>query len=319
MSTPSPRRGATGVFTQVWDGYSLSERDRRWSAVCARAAEAGFDAIFVPIGDGINARYLTQFRASSVVLPTDGREPIVITDRGSRNAWLPEPRLTAREWSEPMAQALLDLGLDRAGIGVTGLRGGRFGHVSQPEGVVCHSAYAAVLQRLPNATFAEASDVLGAVRYLKSDEELASIRQAAAIAEAGRQTFLEHVGTPEPILRARILGRMLALGSEYYPLRLEGATAEIHAVWGTQVVTIVETAPSCSDELFKQALGHIHPGAPAPMGVTLQSIGSGDDGPLITHADTEFRFEPNTAFTLHAGPYARPIAVAEAGAVELGY
>src|SRR5947209_708918 len=125
MSSPQRRR-ASGVYTQVWDGYSLAERDRRWNAVRTKAAEAGFDCIFVPIGDGINARYLTQFRASSVVLPADGREPIVVTDRGSTNAWLPEPRLTAREWSEPMAQALLDAGMERARVGVTGLRSGRW-------------------------------------------------------------------------------------------------------------------------------------------------------------------------------------------------
>ena len=33
----------------TWTGYSLAERDRRWSAVRANAAQAGFDCVFVPL------------------------------------------------------------------------------------------------------------------------------------------------------------------------------------------------------------------------------------------------------------------------------
>src|SRR5439155_11175914 len=32
----------------AWKGYSLAERDRRWEAVRANAAKAGFDCVFVP-------------------------------------------------------------------------------------------------------------------------------------------------------------------------------------------------------------------------------------------------------------------------------
>jgi hypothetical protein len=271
----------------------------------------------VPIGDGINARYLTQFRASAVVLPADGREPIVITDRGSSNAWLPEPRLTAREWAEPMAQALLDLGLERARIGVTGLRGGHLGHVSSPDGVVCHSAFAAVLDRLPQATFSDATDLLGAVRYLKSAEEIGCIRKAAVIADAGRQAFRDRAGGSESEIRAAILGRMLALGSEYYPLRLSPSEVELSAVWGTQVVSIVESAPPQPRAAFDQALAAIRPGASVPPGVTLRSIGPGDDGPIVSSIDASFRFVASTAFTLCSPGFARPILVTGDGAVSL--
>ena len=70
--TTPPGSGAT---VYVWNGYSLAERDRRWSAVRAGAAKAGFDCILVPLGDGIDARYMTQLRCSAMVLPTDGRAP----------------------------------------------------------------------------------------------------------------------------------------------------------------------------------------------------------------------------------------------------
>ena len=117
-----PGAGAT-VF--IWSGYSLAERDRRWRAVRENAGKAGFDCILVPLGNGVDGRYMTQLRCSAIALPSDGRPPIIIADRRSSNAWAPEPWQTGREWAEPMREALRDLGMERARIGVAGLRGDR--------------------------------------------------------------------------------------------------------------------------------------------------------------------------------------------------
>ena len=81
--TTPPGAGAT-VF--IWYGYSLAERDRRWQAVRRNAAKAGFDCILVPLGNGVDGRYMTQLRCSAMVLPADGRAPIIIADRRSSNA-----------------------------------------------------------------------------------------------------------------------------------------------------------------------------------------------------------------------------------------
>ena len=86
--TTPPGAGATVYF---WNGYTLAERDRRWQAVRANAAKAGFDCILVPLGNGIDGRYMTQLRCSAMVLPADGRAPIVIADRRSSNDWVPDP------------------------------------------------------------------------------------------------------------------------------------------------------------------------------------------------------------------------------------
>ena len=80
--TTPPGAGAT-VF--IWSGYSLAERDRRWQAVRENAGKAGFDCILVPLGNGVDGRYMTQLRCSAMVLPTDGRAPIIIADRRSSN------------------------------------------------------------------------------------------------------------------------------------------------------------------------------------------------------------------------------------------
>jgi Xaa-Pro aminopeptidase len=228
--TPPKRAGAT---VYIWSNYSLQERDRRWKAVKESGARAGFDCIFVPLGDGIDARYLTQLRCSSVVMPTDGRAPIIIADRSSKNTWAPEPWQTSREWSEPMAEALLEMGMERARIGVAGLKGGKVSHVTSVDGVVNHGAFSAVLKRLPNAKFEDATGVIGFVRYVKSAEEIESMKKATAIAEAGIEELKRGArpGADEAPLYAGVMARMQDLGAEYYPFAwtsgdIDGADAK---------------------------------------------------------------------------------------------
>ena len=250
---PPSRAGAT---VYVWADYSLAERDRRWKAVQEAGKKAGFDCIFVPLGDGVDARYLTQLRCSSVIMPTDGRAPIIIADRSSKNTWAPEPWQTSREWSEPMAEALLECGMERARIGVAGLKGGKVSHIASIDGVVNHGAFSAVLKRLPNAKFEDATDVVGFVRYIKSDEEIAAMRKATAIAESGIDELkkIARPGVDAARVYADVMARMMEQGNEYYPfaLTIEGRRyadppigvrlaknsfirGEIISVWGTQI------------------------------------------------------------------------------------
>lgn len=217
--TTPPGAGAT-VF--IWSGYSLAERDRRWNAVRENASKAGFDCILVPLGNGVDGRYMTQLRCSAIVLPADGRAPIIIADRRSSNSWVPEPWQTGREWAEPMAEALLDLGMERARIGVVGLKAGSVTHCSTIDGVVNHGAFAQVMSKLPSATFDDATDVVGLVRYVKSAEEIIFVRHSAAVAAAGLDELinLARPGVDAGVLYADVTARLLELRSEYYPLAL---------------------------------------------------------------------------------------------------
>jgi Xaa-Pro aminopeptidase len=252
---------------EMWTPYTRAERDRRWNAVRQGAAGAGLDCIFVPLGNGVDGRYLTGFRAASVVIPTDGRPPIVVTDpftqRGAVNPWVPEPRRAdGGGWGQAMARALVDLSLERARIGVAGLRGGRLAHVRAPEGVVNHSPYAEVVRQLPSAIFEDATDVVGSVRHVKSAEEIDCLRHAVEIAEAGIDVMIAEArpGVELGPVYARVMERMLELGSEYYPLAIAAdpagtpspvrytnppprkqlrpnalITPEVSAVWGAQL------------------------------------------------------------------------------------
>ena len=214
--TTPPGAGAT-VF--IWSGYSLAERDRRWQAVRKNAAEAGFNCVLIPLGNGVDGRYMTQLRCSAMVLPTDERPPIIVADRRSSNPWVPEPWQTGREWAEPMAEALLDLGMERARIGVVGLKGGSVTHCSSIDGVVNHTALAQVMSKLPNASFDNATDVVGWVRYVKSEEEIAFVRRSAVVAAAGVDELIKlaRPGVDAGVLYADVIARLSELRSEYYP------------------------------------------------------------------------------------------------------
>jgi len=217
--TTPPGSGAT---VYIWNGYSLAERDRRWNAVRAGAAQAGLDCVLVPLGDGIDARYMTQLRCSALVLPTDGRAPIVIADRSSKNEWVPDPWQTGREWAEPMGEALRDLGFARARIGVAGLQGGRVTHCCSIDGVVNHTALETALSKVPEARIEDATDVIGLVRYVKSVEESQFVRRSTEVATAGLDELIKlaRPGVDAGIFYSDVLAKVLSLRSEYFPLTL---------------------------------------------------------------------------------------------------
>lgn len=215
--TTPPGSGAT---VHIWNGYSLAERDRRWNAVRANAAKANLDCILVPLGDGCDARYMTQLRCSAMALPTDGREPIIIADRRSSNEWAPNPWQTGREWAEPMAEGLLDLGMHKGRIGVAGLKGGTVTHCAAIDGVVNHTAFHYVRSRLPDAKFEDATELIGNVRFVKSAEELNWVRQSAEVAAAGVEELIRLVqpGADAGQLWAHVTAKLSELRSEFFPL-----------------------------------------------------------------------------------------------------
>ena len=205
--------------TWVWNGYSMAERDRRWHALRTRAAAEGLDCIFVPLGDGYDGRYLTQYLNAAAILPTDGRPPIAIaTEHEAANAWLPDVRRVSSAWGPTMAEALIEAGMARGRIGVAGLKGGAVGYARTPDGVINHTAYAEVQRRLPNVTFVDATDLVMSVRARKSEEELDCMRRAVGIAEAGFDQLIElaRPGVDANELYASVMERMLELGTEYY-------------------------------------------------------------------------------------------------------
>jgi Xaa-Pro aminopeptidase len=238
-----------------WRDFSLAERDFRWDAVRRHAAAAGLECVLLPpCVDGRNlhlslessrgarsdSRFLTLMDNAAVVLPVDGREPIVLNDDGAGNSWIPRARPGSRQpgesWGPELAAAIRELGLERARIGVSGAARGKYTHTRSAEGVIADTPYQQVLDALPNATFVDATDVVGQARYVKSEEQIACLRRGAEIAEAGVDELIHsaRVGVEEPVLFARVMRRMLALGSEYYNLAL------VTGVLGTTAIRFIE-------------------------------------------------------------------------------
>lgn len=220
----------------TWKGFSLAERDRRWDAVRKNAAQRGFDCILAPLCvDGRNqhlsleqargmrsdGRYLALLDNAAVILPTDGRKAVVISDLPG-NEWIPEPRSPGHSWGETMAAALAESGMERARIGVTGLERGKMVHGRAYAGVVNHTSYAELLRRLPNAKFEDDKDTVAFARYMKSQEEVDCLRRGATIAAAGIEEMarVARPGVTDAHLYTSVMRRMLELGSGYYPLAL---------------------------------------------------------------------------------------------------
>lgn len=221
-----------------WREYTLEERDFRWDAVRRHARDAGFDGILVPpCVDGRNlhlslessrgarsdCRFMTLMPNAAIVIPADGREPIVVNDDGQPNHWIGSPRAgDNRGWALQLVDAICELGLQQGRIGVSGLGRGKLTHTRAVEGVVAYTCYAEIRRRLPDTKFEDGTDIVGRARYVKSPEQIECLRHGAAIVEAGidEMARVARPGVPEPVLYANVMRRMLALGSEYYNLAL---------------------------------------------------------------------------------------------------
>jgi len=88
--------------------------------------------------------------------------------------------------------------------------------------VVNHTALEYVKDKVPNATFDDATDVIGFARYVKSEEEIALLRESAQVAAAGLDELIKlaRPGVDAGALYSDALSRLLELRSEYFPLTL---------------------------------------------------------------------------------------------------
>jgi Xaa-Pro dipeptidase len=208
--------------------FSLAERDARWARLRRIMARERLDAVVGVPNSGhwdqfqADVRYMTQLGGNAteaaVVFPLDGEVTAVLRGEsdiawwGLQQDWVADLRPSRRSYALPLAERLQELGLARGRIGVTGLEG----LVRAPEGVVPWALYERLRAALPDATLVNATHVLQEARALKSPEEVAFVRQAAAVAEAAVARMLElaRPGVPERQVYAAMLEAMIARGGE---------------------------------------------------------------------------------------------------------
>jgi Xaa-Pro aminopeptidase len=213
---------------QPYRRFSLRERDRRWKLVRDLMERDGLDAIVAPPNNGnstdwqADARYLSHCGGGAdasigCVFPMKGEVTVAATSAAERwglhiQDWVTDIRECKRRYGKVMAERLLELGLERGRIGVSGLKGG----TRTPEGTIINGTLQALTQVLPSATFVDVSELLQEAREVKSEEELAILQTSLDIIEKAveAQTNAAQPGVPDYVVWAETMHALFSRGSE---------------------------------------------------------------------------------------------------------
>jgi Xaa-Pro dipeptidase len=212
--------------------FSLAERERRWRRVRELMATEHLDAL-VALGNtgawdmlNANTRYLTGIGGNcsivSAVFPLEGEVTAVVPQSPGARHWR-----TVQDWvtdiREPeglfsvmdaIVERLVDLPehARRGRIGIAGLSG----VMRRPEGIVVHGELERIRAALPQAELVNATRLLETARFVKSDEEIAMLRESVAIVEDAIDVIAREArpGLPECVVYGRALGTMIERGSD---------------------------------------------------------------------------------------------------------
>jgi len=180
--------------------FSRQEMDRRHARAREGMAARGLDALLITGEENFQyftgssaslALHYSLTRPSVLVLPRRG-EPVVVTqsrDYLTLSAYVTE----FREYydvlhfpHEPVVEVLRAVGLEHHRVGA---ELGQEQRLGIPAG-----AYLAILAAMPDTAFVDAADLVIALRMVKSEEEVAYMRRAAAVTGRARQRlFADHV------------------------------------------------------------------------------------------------------------------------------
>lgn len=240
-----------GTYPQpIGPRLSLKERDARWARVRSLMKRDGLDAV-IAFGNtsgwdqgSSSSRYLTSIGGNcaqvSVIFPLNGPVTAITGPVPTPEFWLKfqdwvsDVRTSFFNATPVMIERLRELGLDSSRIGIAALAG----VARVPDGLVSHGAYKALEEQLPHATFVNATHLMDEVRFTKSDEEIAMLKQSVALVE-GAWDVLEREakpGVPECVVYGRMMGWLLEQGCEPTSLLLWAA--------GDPLPPAVSTLPS---------------------------------------------------------------------------
>jgi Xaa-Pro aminopeptidase len=194
---------------------SHQERERRYLAIRAAMREDGLDALVV-CGSGDEAergrtRYVSDLYVwngqTFVILPLKGK-PILIQPAYIGNAWAGSvgwitDNRSAVDPAGAVVEALLDLGLGRASIGIVGL-----------ESVLTVRDLSVFRSKLPDASLRDATLLFDMVRIIKSEDEIQHLRHTSAILRQAYQSLEELLvpGRTERDVIAVVVARLYELG-----------------------------------------------------------------------------------------------------------
>lgn len=180
-----------------YPGYPLfsdSEYRKRWARIRTSMASAGLDCLLIYGAYGsafgsdpgqANLRYVTgfvdQFQAWCV-FPLEG-DPVIVNSfaghiaTGKQISPVQDFRFAGFDMAKTVASVVRDSGFDSARIGIVGALSDR--RVSVP-----HEQHVEIVESLPRCQFALVTELMETLRRIKSDEEIAFLRRAAAATDA---------------------------------------------------------------------------------------------------------------------------------------
>ena len=184
-----------------WSAFSVADIEARWSRARAAMAERGLDALLVSGEE--NFQYFTGStgtltlhysctRPAVLVFPREGEPAAVAGEMLIHSLAMTTPLRDLRgyvaierfPWSM-VVEALGDLAGPRARIGA------ELGHeqrMGMPVG-----DYLAIVEALPDANFVDAADLIVRLRMVKTPEEVAYMREAAAVTGRARQRLFREI------------------------------------------------------------------------------------------------------------------------------
>jgi Xaa-Pro dipeptidase len=221
----------------LYPRFSLAERDRRWRAVRALMAARGIDVVVTPQNTGhsmdfqADSRYLTHCGGGgdadiAAVFPLEGDVTAIATSAVPRwtprvQDWTADVREARRDYGKQIVERIKELGLKRPRIGITGL--GEIGGTRSFEGLIIHGTWKRIREAFPDSDIIDATDVLAAVRDVKSDEEVACLTKAVQIIEKGYEAEIAAA-------RAGAVDWEVWAATQYGLLK-NGSEAPIHCNW----------------------------------------------------------------------------------------
>ncbi|HLH96366.1 MAG TPA: M24 family metallopeptidase [Xanthobacteraceae bacterium] len=202
---------------------SLTERDRRWLRVRKLMRERNLDGLLVA---GFRSREMYEtyisddYNEGCVIFPLEG-EPVVITwahlrvmrarwsqERGSK-LWVGDYRVATS--GAGVAEVLAEKRLAESRLGVVGLRSQA---PTEIYGAIPANFWEELTTALPRARWQDISEEFSHLMLVKSDEEMAQVRYAAAAAEAACRVVVEVAteGVGEEVVFAEATREMLRFG-----------------------------------------------------------------------------------------------------------
>jgi Xaa-Pro aminopeptidase len=115
---------------------------------------------------------------------------------------------------------LHEKGLSPKTIGIAGLTSGLLGHVRETEGEVNWQSVEIIKQAFPESRVVSATDVLGEVRYQKSDAEIEFIRKGVGVSQQCIATVQQHAraGVPERHVYGEMMRTNAVAGGSFTPM-----------------------------------------------------------------------------------------------------